>query len=208
MSSLTIFEEEQRVSPVEKPESLVTAPISPAVSSPTSVCLAPNSFTILPILSSLPVLALNAGVEELNLPLTTLKYESLPINGSATVLKQIAASGPFSSAVSSTGSPSESIAYSLLGPGQTSAIKSRSISHAIPVMPESANTGIIEPSATPSFKPLIFSSVLNSSPSKYFSISSSSVEATASAKTALIASKRGSSSCVSDDSFLLTPSYS
>ncbi len=127
------------------------------------------------------------------LPLTTLKKFSLPTKASLTVLKQTAARGPFSSAVSSTGSPSLSIAYSPFGAGQTSAIKSRSISQATPVKPESAKTGIMEPSAIPRLTPLILSSFVSSSPSKYFSISSSSLEATASAKTALIASNLGTS---------------
>ena len=78
----------------------------------------------------------------------------------------------------------------------------------MPVIPERAKTGMIEPSATPSLKPLIFSSDVSSSPSKYFSISSSSVDATASANTALIASKRASSSWVRADSLRLVPSYS
>ena len=127
------------------------------------------------------------------LPLITLKNDSLPINGSATVLKQTAASGPFESETSSTGSSSD-IAYSDFGAGHTSAMKSTSRSHASPVRPLNAKTGIMEPSAIPMRRPLILSFLVSSSPPKYFSISSSSVPATASLKTSLIASKRAVSS--------------
>ena len=108
-----------------KPESLTAAPISPAGISAASICFAPNMVTILPSLSDSPVEAFTISAPAVNLPLSTLKKESLPMNGSATVLKQIAAREPFASAVSSIGSSSQ-IAYSDDGAGQTSAIKSSS----------------------------------------------------------------------------------
>ena len=207
LSRVTTLSARHIVSPVLNVESFATAQTSPAHTSFTSVCFAPKVLTILPRRSLSPVLAFLTVIPCEILPLTILKKLSFPINGSATVLKQIAASGAFSSTFSSTGSPSESIAYSDFGAGQQSFIKSSNISTPTPVKPERAKTGTIEPSAIPMVKPLSLSSLVSALPSKYFSINSSSVPATASANTSLIASKRGASSCKISASTLLTPLY-
>ena len=91
------FFAEQTVSPVLMPASFVTTPMSPAGMQDASSCLLPLRVIILPILSLSSVRELYAGVSGVILPETTLKKDILPTNGSAMVLKQIAASGPFSS---------------------------------------------------------------------------------------------------------------
>ena len=79
------------------PAIFVTTPISPAMIAGASSCFAPFTNTILPIFSISPVRKLYAAVSGASLPETTLKNDILPTNGSAIVLKQTAASGPFSS---------------------------------------------------------------------------------------------------------------
>ena len=96
-ASLSMFFGSQSVSPVLTPAIFVTTPISPAMIAGASSCFAPFTNTILPIFSISPVRKLYAAVSGASLPETTLKNDILPTNGSAIVLKQTAASGPFSS---------------------------------------------------------------------------------------------------------------
>ena len=117
------------------------------------------------------------------LPETTFTYESLPINGSATVLNTIAAAAPFTFTLTSTGSPSRSTPTSSAltaaeGASQVRLFRNWSIAKVLWASPQ--NTGQIEPSLTPCETPVTISSGVNSSSIKNFSISSSLVSATAS----------------------------
>ena len=102
------------MSPVFVDASFGIAPMSPAPMYGTSDCFLPLTESTFVILSCAPVRILMRGASELTLPETTFTYESLPMNGSATVLNTIAAAAPLSLTETSTGSPSRSTPISPL----------------------------------------------------------------------------------------------
>ena len=181
-SRVTFLVGAQRVSPVAVLLSLATAPISPAPMKAASSCFFPFGIRTLFILSVSPVRIFIRGMSGAIFPDTTLKYESFPTNGSATVLNTIAAAAPFTFTDNSTGSPFMSVAISFFssaeGTSQFIPLSRCSIPKVFWASPQ--NTGVIVPSFTPLLTPTITSSGVNSSPLKYFSNISSSVSATAS----------------------------
>ena len=107
----------------------------------------------------------------------------VPTRGSATVLNTYAAVGSLSVQCSSTGSPavvSAMMAASCSELGSSLRMLNSSISSACRLTALPQNTGVIRPSLTPLRMPSTISSVVNGSPPKNFSISSSSVSAMAS----------------------------
>ncbi len=107
-----------------------------------------------------------------------------PLNWSARVLKHRAVTGPSSASPIVTVSPeSGSVASrgaAAAGEGRASAMRSRTRSTPIAGAPAAQTTGKIRPSLTPARIAPMSSSVVISSPSRYFSISASSFSATTS----------------------------
>ncbi len=161
----------------------VATTISPATASATSVCFLPQSETSLPTFSVSPVVAFTTSPFVLRTPESTLMYDILPTNGSATVLNTSAESGASASSATSTMLPSLSSAafgFRSVGAGRRREISFISISIPARVVEDTQVTGVIIPSFIPLWIPSISSFCVNASPEKNFSKSASSVSATAS----------------------------
>ena len=107
-----------------------------------------------------------------------------PLNWSASVLKHSATTGPSSTRTTSVASPDSGSraghVATATGEGSASTSRSSRRSTPMPWSPATHTTGCTRPSATPVRIAPMISSVVISSPSRYFSISASSFSATTS----------------------------
>ena len=131
-----------------------------------------------------PVRAQVACESPASVPETTRSRLMRPLNWSASVLKQNAVTGPSSASAIVTASP-EAMSTASRGAasaGEGSASVTRSSARLTPIAgaPAAQTTGKIRPSFTPARIAPISSSVVISSPSRYFSMRASSFSATTS----------------------------
>ena len=133
--------------------------------------------------SSVFWVALNTDESGRSLPENTRNIVMWPTNGSETVLKTNAASGPAGSLPRSFSSPLFVVATTVprsTGEGNSSAMNASSRSIPIAFAAEPQITGAIRAFAKPAFTPTAISCSESDPSSRYFSISSSSASATAS----------------------------
>ncbi len=172
------------VSPLVVSLSLATATISPGSALAIGDCFLPSSRKSWPKRSRTPRVELSTVASLTARPETTRKIDSLPANGSITVLKTKAENGAAGSGARSTGSllaPLKPLrAGRSLGAGSNASIASSSGPMPIFLRPEPHSTGVSLP-ATVAARSAARNSASSSTPlSRYFSSSASSVSATAS----------------------------
>ena len=184
--------------------------MSPAWISVTSNWFFPLRRNNPPSFSVLSFVELKTSVSFVIFPETTLNRVNFPTNGSTIVLKTTAENGSLTSTFLM-------ISWSSLVPLKvpTSAgdgiyfwIISRRKSVPIVFSAEPTTSGARSPAAIDAFIPFSTSSGVNSSPSKYFSISSSSDSAIFSIRLSLISSIADCISAGTGISFLVLPLYS
>ena len=175
----------QSVSPVLVSASLVSTPMSPAMSLKEGVSFLPHMVETEPALAVFSMLALVNCVLGVSTPEMILMREILPTKGSARVLKTCAEKGSSTEQTRSAGSfvlglvPRLGNAFST-GEGMRVTMKFSRLEMPSAGSAAPQNTGVIVAAAMPLRRPRNFSSSVSSPVSKYFSISSSSAEAAAS----------------------------
>ena len=178
-----------RVSPVTALESLVMAPISPAVMQSTSSCFLARQHSSLPRRSGSPVRAFTGVIPAVSLPVMTFTKDSLPTKGSATVLNTKADSGASGSHLMvSPSTVSSQQPSAALGRKCTMASIRTWLPEPVAALPQ--KTGAMVPLLTPAAIPFWISSLVKGSSMKNFSIRASSVSATASFRAIFISSIR------------------
>ena len=181
----------QSVSPVCTEASLATATMSPASAASASSCLLPLRVISFPIFSDLLSLSLTSSMPPVSFPPITFMTEIFPTNGSAIVLNTNAEGA----APASTGSAASS------GERPMPTMKSRMASAGCPSTNGVLHTGTMLPSRIPPLRPCLISASVNSSPSKYFSISSSSDEAMASMRSSSMSVSGHASGVIPEPNF-------
>ncbi len=109
-----------KVSPVVGELSFETAPISPAETLSVGSCFLPFIKNMLLIFSSVSLFAFFKIRPLLSVPSKTLKNDSLPTNGSTTVLNICKTTGALGSHLSSTLTPFSSVAIAVFSAGDGS----------------------------------------------------------------------------------------
>ncbi len=182
-SSITGCFSSQRVSPVEVNLSPTADAISPEYTFSKSSLLFACICRIRPTRSFLFFVEFNIYEPVLNVPEYTLKNANLPTNGSAIILNANAENGSSSEDFLVTSLPFSSIPFISgisVGAGIYSIIASNSFCTPLLRYADPHNTGMISTEIVALLKAAFNSCSVGSSPSRYFSIRSSSVSQIAS----------------------------
>ncbi len=187
----TTLDAVQSVSPVVVCCSLASAPMSPATSLSTLIIFLPRIMPILFAFSVFSSLAFSIAMSDFSVPESTFIIDILPTNGSAMDFMTCAANGAAGSRTTSTSLPDLSFACAAgISAAEGISEISSSIRFLTPRFEAAAvaKTGAIVHWRTPSFSPFSISSFVRSCPSKYFSMSASSLPAAFSTSSSLYSS--------------------
>ena len=211
VSSIIGFSISDNVSPVVTSLNPIAAAISPANTSFNSVLLLACIWSILPTLSFLFFVAFNTYEPDSNVPEYTLKKHNLPTYGSVAILNASAENGASSDVSLSISFPSSStpLIWSISnGDGKYSTILSNNNCNPLFLYADPQHTSVALLLNVAFLKPFLISVSVNSSPSKYFIIISSSCSAAVSTIFALYSLAFSTNSAGISFSSIILPSSS